>query len=175
MARLRRQLERAVELSRGAGAESDRVAALLAQQRGVIGEAAVRYREGRGRELRVLALEQDPLLCDLYGAVAAAFGIGCDIAADRSGVTSSGQAADHALVIADPKLRDAITAALEATPRPMLVMTPSVAEVSATLQSPFMEQSLGMLVKPFELEPLVFIIAHWTFIRLIGEGRGVGH
>ncbi|HEV7923478.1 MAG TPA: hypothetical protein VGR02_22060 [Thermoanaerobaculia bacterium] len=169
MARLRQQLERAVELSRQAEAEDDRVAALLLQQRDAISEAVTRFRHQRGRDLRVLALDQDRLLCDLYQAVAGAFGIGCDVAADQAGVRKTRHDAEHALIVADPRLQDAMVEALAEEPRPMLVMTPDVAEVALTLQSPFMERSLGMLVKPFELEPLAFIISHWTFIRLIGD------
>lgn len=171
MAQLRRQLEHAVERSRGRDAEGDRVAELLVQQRCAIGEASARYRAARQRDLRLLAVEPDPLLSDLYRAVAGAFGIGCDVATDRDAVLAAQQDAEHALVLADPKLREAIGAALDATPRPMLIMTPAVPEVSVALQSPYMERSLGMLVKPFELEPLTFIIAHWTYMRTMnGEG-----
>jgi hypothetical protein len=172
MSRLRQQLERAIELALLEEAGEDRVAALLIQQRAVLGEAVARFREWHGRDLRVLVLEDDALLCELYEDVAGAFGIACDVATDANGVKAAGQDADHALVIADPKWQEAIAQALVGNPRPMLVMTPAVAEVNRALQSPFMERSLGMLVKPFELEPLAYIVAHWTLLRLIGEGVG---
>ncbi|HKO56105.1 MAG TPA: hypothetical protein VJ276_09515 [Thermoanaerobaculia bacterium] len=167
LARLHHQLERAVALSGQPDAPGERVAALIIQQRGVIVAALERVRELHGRDIRLLAIDEDPALCTLYMAVAGAFGIACDVTRDAADVADAQRAADHALVLADSKLQDAIAVALSESPRPMLIMTPAVADVSAALASPFMERSLGMLIKPFELEPLAYIIVHWTLIRLM--------
>jgi hypothetical protein len=166
LARLHHQMERAIALAEGEDVGGDRVAALLVEQRAVIGGALARLH----RDVRLLAIDEDPALCILYTAVAGAFGIGCDVARDTAGVAAAQRGADHALILADSKLQDAIAAALTESPRPMLIMTPALAEVSFALASPHMAHSLGMLIKPFELEPLAYIIAHWTLIRLIAEG-----
>jgi hypothetical protein len=173
LARLWEQLQRAIAFSGRPDdpeVRDDRVAALLVEQGSMIRREVVRLRELRGRDLRLLAIEEALPLCALYAAVGDAFGIGCDVATTADAVTAARAYADHAVILADWKLPDVIAVALNAIPPPTLLMTPTLGEMSAARDSPFMERSLGMLIQPFELEPLASIVSHWTVVRLMGGG-----
>ncbi|MBV9496058.1 MAG: hypothetical protein JOZ54_17555 [Acidobacteria bacterium] len=170
VARLRTQLERAIALSlRPAGPKTadDRLVALLGQQRDAIADAMQTAKMRGGREVRLLVIERDAALCGLYSAMAEAFGIECDSAADVLSVMSTKHAASHALVVADWHLADAIAEGLEQLPRPKLLLTAASEELVVARESPLLPGALGMLLAPFELEPLMAIVTHWMLRRLV--------